>query len=211
MLGADERLLNLGGILLDETAGNVDNLLGVAVGLGYLQLFTIAHNLGKMSEECDVRTRVGIDGLPVIPYGDNLSITNLGQGSGKVETLPGDVLILVDDDVFEVQFLAHILLFLQNLGGIVYHILEVHSATLLQFLGVFQVALMTHVQEEFGADVIGHPMHFAELVGIVAVGLEVLDEATEQADQFENVLILLRGDNLLIDFLFGTGLHGNAG
>ena len=70
---------------------------------------------------------------------------------------------------------------------------------------------MTHVQEEFGADVIGHPMHFTELIGIVAVGLEVLDEGTEQADQFEDVFILLCGDNLLIDFLLGTGLQGNAG
>ena len=54
MLGADERLLNLGGILLNETAGNVDNLLRVAVGLGYLQLFTVAHYFRKVGEKGNV-------------------------------------------------------------------------------------------------------------------------------------------------------------
>ena len=69
---------------------------------------------------------------------------------------------------------------------------------------------MANVQEEFGADIIGHPLHLTELVGIVTVGLEVLDEGANEAREFEDVFVLLRRDNLLIDLHIGAAVQNNA-
>ena len=101
---------------------------------------------------------------------------------------------------------ADFLLLLQYLGGVIYHVLEVHSTTFLQLLGVLQITLVTNVQEEFCADIIGHPLHLTELVGIVTVGLEILDEGTNEASEFEDVFVLLRGDNLLIYLHIGAAV-----
>ena len=69
---------------------------------------------------------------------------------------------------------------------------------------------MTNIQEEFGADIIGHTLHLTELVGIVTVGLEVLDEGANEAREFEDVFVLLRRDNLLIDLHIGAAVQNNA-
>ena len=69
---------------------------------------------------------------------------------------------------------------------------------------------MTNVQEEFCADIIGHPLHLTELVGIVTVGLEVLDEGANETREFEDVFVLLRGDNLLIYLHVGAAVQDNA-
>jgi hypothetical protein len=69
---------------------------------------------------------------------------------------------------------------------------------------------VTNIQEKFGADIIGHTLHLSELVGIVTVGLEVLDEGANEAREFEDVFVLLRRDNLLIDLQIGAAVQDNA-
>ena len=148
--------------------------------------------------------------MPVISHGDNFGVTDVRKRPRKVKTLPGYVLVLVNDNVLEIEFLANLFLLLQYLGGVVYHILKVHGTTFLQLLGVLQITLMTNVQEEFGADIIGHPLHLTELVGIVTVGLEVLDKGANEASESEDVFVLLRRDNLLIDLYIGAAVQNNA-
>ena len=81
---------------------------------------------------------------------------------------------------------------------------------LLQALGVFQIALLADVQEEFRALVGGLALPLVELLGVEAICLEVLDKGADQLDQLQDVFVLFGGDDLVEDFFGGTGLQGEA-
>ncbi len=207
MLRGDQGLFELGFVLLDEAAGDVDDFLGIAVGLRDLKLFAVAHCLLELGEEFNAGTGIGVDGLPVVSHGDNLGVADFAEGFREVETLPGNVLILIHDDILEVELHAGILLLPEDASGLVDHILEVHGVLLLQALGVLQIALLANIQEELRALVGGLAFPLVELFGVEAVGLEVLDKSADQFNQLQDVFVLLGGDDLVEDFFRGTGLQ----
>ena len=122
-----ERFGDLGRIFLYEAAGYVDQFLGIAVSVFNPQHSGWAHLFLEAGKKGNVRSAEGIDGLPVIPYGDDLCVADFPQRPGQIKALPGDVLILVYDDVFEVQPMFHLRAFPEGSGGVVDHIFEVHS------------------------------------------------------------------------------------
>lgn len=207
VLRGDQGLLELGFILLDEAAGDVDDFLGVAVGLGYFEFLAVAHCLLELGKEFNAGTGVGVDGLPVVAHGDDLGITHFTEGLCEVKTLPRDVLVLIHDDVLEVKLYAGFLLLPEYAGRLIDHVLEIHGVLLLQSLGVLQVALLADIQEEFGTLVCGLAFPFIELFGGETVGLEVLDEGADQLDQLQDVFVFLGGDDLIKDFLGGAGFQ----
>lgn len=210
VLRRDKSLFQLGFILLDEAAGDVDDFLGVAVGLGDLEFLAVAHRFLELGEEFDTGAGIGVDGLPVVSYGDNLGVADFAEGFREVETLPGNVLVLIHDDVLEVELYAGIFLLPEDAGRLVDHVLEVHGVLLLQALGVLQITLLADIQEELRSLVGGLAFPLVELLGVEAVGLEVLDEGADQFDQLQDVFVFLGGDDLVEDFLGGTGLEGEA-
>ena len=206
----DKGFFQLGFVLLDEAAGDVNDFLGIAVGLGDLQLLAVAHRFLELGEELDAGSGIGVDGLPVVSHGDNLGVADFAEGFREVETLPGNVLVLIHDDVHEVELYAGILLLPEDACGLVDHVLEVHGVLLLQALGVLQIALLADIQEELRALVGGLAFPFVELLGVEAVGLEILDECADQLDQLQDVFVLLGGDDFVEDFFGGAGLQSEA-
>ena len=202
-----ERFGDLGRIFLYEAAGYVDQFLGIAVSVFNPQHGGRAHLFLEAGKESNVRSAEGIDGLPVIPYGDDLCVADFPQRPGQIEALPGDVLILVYDDVFEVQPMFHLRAFPEGSGGVVDHIFEVHRLQFLQDLLVFQIAGLADLQKEPGTDVGCGFFHNCELHFCIAVGLEVGDKAADQQYKVSDIAVAFVLQDLSEDLLIRAGMQ----
>ena len=68
MLGRNQLLADLSGILLNKSTRDVDKLLRIAVGMGDFQFCSCTHQLQKPGKQSDIGAGKGINGLPVITH-----------------------------------------------------------------------------------------------------------------------------------------------
>lgn len=118
-------------VFLDEAACDIDEFLGVAVGVCDLHFPAFPHEFEELLEESDVGASKGKDGLPVVADGYDFCAGDIGEGFREIEALTGDVLELVDDDVFVKRFVGGLAHFTDDFFGIVNHVGEVDLVVLL--------------------------------------------------------------------------------
>ena len=198
---------NLGGVFLDKTAGDIDQFLGVAVGVFDPQHGGRPHFLLKFCKKSDIGAAEGIDGLPVIAHSDHFCIADFAQGLRQIKALTRNILIFVYNDVFEGQPLLHLGALAQGAGGVVDHVLKVHRLHFLQDFLILEVAGLADIQKQLCAHILRGFLHDCKLHLRVAVGLEVGDKAADQQDKPANIAVSLILQDLPEDLLLGTGMN----
>ena len=109
----------------------------------------------------------------------------------KVKPLAGNILILINDNILEVEPLLHFLDFSQDPRGFVDHVLEIDCLVFFQVSLVFEIAIMADVQEQPSADILRRVVHPVKLIGGISVGFEVGYEALYQCNQLPYVPVFL--------------------
>ena len=205
-----EGLGDLGRIFLDKTSGDIDQFLGVAVGIFNPQHSGRPHLFLKLCEEGDVGAAESIDGLPVVADSDNLCVAHLAQSLRQVKALSGDVLILVHNDVFETQALFHLCTLAQSAGRIVDHVFKIHRLYFLQGFLVLEIACLADLQEQLCADVLCGFLHDRKLHLCVTVSLEIGDKTADQHHKPADIAVALILQDLPEDLLIGTRVEDHA-
>ena len=117
--------------------GYVDYFLGVPVSFGNTQFQPVPKGFLELGEQRDIRTCIGINGLPIVAHGHDLCIAEFAQLQSQIKPLAGNVLILVDYDIFEPQPLPLDFLFAEHFCRTVYHVFKIYRLLFFQTLGVF--------------------------------------------------------------------------
>ena len=137
MFGRNQAFAYLRRVLLYETTGYVDYFLGVPVSFGNTQFQPVPKGFLELGEQRDIRTCIGINGLPIVAHGHDLCIAEFAQLQSQIKPLAGNVLILVDYDIFEPQPLPLDFLFAEHFCRTVYHVFKIYRLLFFQTLGVF--------------------------------------------------------------------------
>ena len=126
MFGRNQAFAYLRRVLLYETTGYVDYFPGVPVSFGNTQFQPVPKGFLELGEQRDIRTCIGINGLPIVAHGHDLCIAEFAQLQSQIKTAGGKCPDTVDYDIFEPQplpldfsfrgaFLPNCLSCLQNL------------------------------------------------------------------------------------------------
>ena len=93
MFGRNQAFAYLRRVLLYEATGYVDYFLGVPVSLGNTQFQSVPKGILELGEQRDIRTCIGINGLPIVAHGHDLCIAEFAQLQGQIKPLTGNILI----------------------------------------------------------------------------------------------------------------------
>ena len=126
MLGRYQPFADLYRIFLYKIARYVNDILGITIGLYDFKQLCIPHLLLKFGKQRNIRAAEGINGLPVISYRNNLCIRHFRQRFRKIKPLSRNILILIHDDIFKIEFLLHLLHFPKNPRRFIDHIFKIN-------------------------------------------------------------------------------------
>ena len=152
----------------------------------------ITHDLFKIGEQGDIGTGKTINRLPVITDSEEFGITAFGEFFSEVESLEGDVLILIDEDVIEGELFTALYLLIENVSGIVDHVFKINGSFFIQCVLIFQITLSCNIQEKKCSLIIvdvGDRLEIRKAFEMIVIGFESIDEVTDQLNQFDEISV----------------------
>ena len=191
MLWRLQLLRNLAFVFLYEISRNIDQFLGIPVCLCDPQHLSVPHQLYELGKQSDVRSGKRVDGLPVVSHRDDLCPAYLRQPFCQVEPLTGDILILVDDDIFILQFSSGIRV-PQYLFRPVYHILKIDLSVLNEHGLIFPVHFSRDIKEQPAPDIIRPLLQDIEIFLNIPVCLKPADKCLHKNGKTEDIFVTLQ-------------------